>query len=140
MNPVRQAGAVVFRADEASVRLLLVRSRKNPGIWVFPKGHIDPGESGEETALRETEEEAGVTSELIGRVGETLSFQSGGEWVAVDYFLTRRLSERASPEGRQKIWVPPGEAIERLSFDNARDLVRAAIPLIDSWRRASGLS
>lgn len=130
----------MFRADEGVVRLLLVRSRKNPGIWVFPKGHIDPGESGEDTALRETEEEAGVTSELIGRVGSTLSFQSGGEWVAVDYFLARRLSERASPEGRQKIWVPPGEAIERLSFDNARDLVRAAIPLIDSWRRASGPS
>jgi 8-oxo-dGTP pyrophosphatase MutT (NUDIX family) len=139
MIPVLQAGAVVFRADEGAVRLLLVRSRKNPGMWVFPKGHIDPGETSEETAQRETEEEAGVTSELLGRVGATLSFQSGGEWVEVDYFLARRLSEYASPEGREKIWVPPGEAIERLSFENARELVRAAIPLIDSWRRASGL-
>jgi 8-oxo-dGTP pyrophosphatase MutT (NUDIX family) len=138
MSTVRQAGAVVFRADAGPLRFLLVQSRKSPGLWVFPKGHIDEGESPEQTALRETHEEAGVTSELIGRVGPTLEFQSGLEWVAVDYFLTRWISEDASPEGRQKLWVPPAEAMERLSFESAREIVRTAIVLIDSWRRSSG--
>src|SRR5262245_55595667 len=130
MTTVRQAGAIVFRVDDGAVHLLLVRSKKDPRIWVFPKGHIDPGESPAETALRETEEEAGVTGELVGPTGRTLSFQSGLEWVEVEYFLIRLIAERASPEGRQKAWVTPEEAIARLSFDNARDLVRAALPLI----------
>jgi len=134
---IPQAGAVVFRIEDDSVRLLLVRSKKDPRLWVFPKGHIDPGERPAETALRETEEEAGVTGELIGPTGRTLAFQSGFEWVEVEYFLVRLIDESASPEGRQKIWVSPGEAIERVGFDSARDLVRAVVPLIDSWRRSS---
>jgi 8-oxo-dGTP pyrophosphatase MutT (NUDIX family) len=130
MTSIPQAGAIVYRIDDGEVRLLLVRSKKNPEIWVFPKGHIDPGETPAATALRETEEEAGVTGELIGPTGRTLAFQSGFEWVEVEYFLVRLIAEEDSPEGRQKIWVSPDEAIERLSYDNARDLVRAALPLI----------
>ena len=128
---------MVFRIDAGPIRLLLVRSKKNPRLWVFPKGHIDPGETASETALRETHEEAGVTGELIGPTGHTLAFQSGHEWVEVEYFLVRFLDEIASPEGRETVWVSPGEAIERLGFESSRDLVRAALPLIDSWRRAS---
>jgi len=134
---IPQAGAVGFRIEDDSVRLLLVRSKKDPRLWGFPKGHIDPGERPAETALRETAEEAGVTGELIGPTGRTLAFQSGFEWVEVEYFLVRLIDESASPEGRQKIWVSPGEAIERVGFDSARDLVRAVVPLIDSWRRSS---
>jgi diadenosine hexaphosphate hydrolase (ATP-forming) len=129
---VPQAGAIVFRVEEGSVRLLLVRSKKNPLIWVFPKGHIDPGEALAATALREAEEEAGVTGELVGSTGRTLAFQSGHEWVEVEYFLVRLIAERPSPEGRDKIWVSPEEAVERLSFDNARELVRAVLPVIQT--------
>jgi 8-oxo-dGTP pyrophosphatase MutT (NUDIX family) len=132
MTAVPQAGAIVFRVDDGSVRLLLVRSRKNPLIWVFPKGHIDPGEAPAATALREAEEEAGVTGELMASTGRTLAFQSGHEWVAVEYFLVRLIAERPSPEGRDKMWVTPDEAIERLSYDNARELVRAVLPFIQT--------
>lgn len=135
---VPQAGAVVFRTDQDSIRLLLVRSKKDPQLWVFPKGHIDPGEQPAETALREMAEEAGVTGELIGPTGRTLAFQSGFEWVVVEYFLVRLIDEQDSPEGRQKIWVSPDEAIDRVGFDSARDLVRAIVPLIERWRRSSG--
>ena len=128
---MRQGGALVFRTDEGELRLLLVRSKKDPRLWVFPKGHIDPGETPAETALRESHEEAGVTGELIGPTGRTLAFQSGTEWVEVEYFLVRLISEADSPEGRQKIWVSPDEAIERVSFDSARDLVRGILPLIE---------
>ena len=127
----------MFRTDGASLRLLLVRSKKDPRLWVFPKGHIDPGETAAETAVRETHEEAGVTGELVGTTGRTLAFQSGHEWVEVEYFLVKFQNEIASPEGRETVWLSPGEAIERLGFENSRDLVRAALPLIDSWRRAS---
>ena len=130
MMTVPQAGAIVYRLEAGHVYLLLVRSKKDPRMWVFPKGHIDPGETPAVTALRETEEEAGVTGELIGSTGRTLAFQSGAEWVEVEYFLVKLIAERESPEGRQKVWVSPDEAIARLQFENARDLVRAMIPRI----------
>lgn len=36
------------------------------GFWDFPKGHVDPGEHLEETAVREVEEECGITDPIIG--------------------------------------------------------------------------
>ena len=126
-----QAGAVVFRTDGGSVRVLLVRSRKNPGVWVFPKGHLEEGESHADAAIREAEEEAGILGTLVGPVGPTLTFQSGDEPVAVEYYLVHLTVDAPSPEGRQKVWLSPDEALDRLDFQNARELLRAAVREIE---------
>jgi diadenosine hexaphosphate hydrolase (ATP-forming) len=131
MNRVSQAGAVVFRTDGGSVRILLVRSRKNPGVWVFPKGHLEAGESHADAALREAEEEAGILGTVVGLVGPTLTFQSGDERVAVEYYLVHLTADAPSPEGREKVWLSPDEALERLDFQNARELLRAAVREIE---------
>ena len=128
MSPrVDQAGGIVFRKEGDRLAVLLVRSKKDPAIWVFPKGHIDPGETAEQTALRETHEEAGVDGELVGPVGAPLEFQSGHEPVSVQYFLIRARKERASPEGRDKQWLSIDDALKTLAFDNARELLSAAM-------------
>jgi len=44
----------VFRRRGDEMSILLVRAKKNPSIWIFPKGHIENGETPQETALRET--------------------------------------------------------------------------------------
>jgi 8-oxo-dGTP pyrophosphatase MutT (NUDIX family) len=134
MNRVSQAGAVVFRTDGGSVRILLVGSRKNPGVWVFPKGHLEAGESHADAALREAEEEAGILGTVVGPVGPALAFQSGDEQVAVEYYLVHLTEDAPSPEGRQKVWLSPDEALERLDFQNARDLLRAAVREIELRR------
>jgi 8-oxo-dGTP pyrophosphatase MutT (NUDIX family) len=131
MNRVSQAGAVVFRTDGGSVRVLLVRSRKNPGVWVFPKGHLEAGESHADAALREAEEEAGISGTVVGPVGPTLAFQSGDERVAVEYYLVHLTADAPSPEGRQKAWLSLDEALEHLDFQSARDLLRAAVREIE---------
>jgi 8-oxo-dGTP pyrophosphatase MutT (NUDIX family) len=124
---VRQAGAIVFRVDDGIVRVLLVRSRKDPALWVFPKGHIDPGERPALAALRETFEETGATGLVVRSAGPALTFQSGSERVTVSYFLVQLTAEMASPERREKIWVLPEEAEEKLGFENARQLLRRAL-------------
>ena len=136
MNRVSQAGAIVFRTDGGSVRILLVRSRKSPGVWVFPKGHLEAGESHMDAALREAEEEAGILGTVVGLVGRTLKFQSGDESVAVRYYLVHLTADAASPEGREKAWLSPDEALERLGFQNARDLLRDALREIERQRPA----
>jgi ADP-ribose pyrophosphatase YjhB (NUDIX family) len=123
---VPQAGGLVVRDDDDRVAVLLVRAKKDPRVWVFPKGHIEPGESAAEAAVREVEEEAGVVAELLGPIGAPQEFQSGKEQVSVQYFLMRARSESPSSEGREKRWFPVDEALRALSFEDARQLVRDA--------------
>jgi len=133
MEPIPQVGAIVFRNDRTPPQILLVQARKDPDKWIFPKGHIDPGESDLDAVLREVQEEAGVAGARIGPIGVPQTFQSGDELVRVQYHLLRMTAEGPSPEGREKQWLPAREAIERLSFESARELLRAALPQIDRY-------
>jgi 8-oxo-dGTP pyrophosphatase MutT (NUDIX family) len=42
---VVQAGAIVFKRDVGELRVLIVTAKQNPSYWIFPKGHIEPGET-----------------------------------------------------------------------------------------------
>lgn len=121
-----------MRRDGDRWQVLLVRSRKDPSVWIFPKGHIEPGESAIDTALRETREEAGVDGDLIGPVGEPQEFQSGREPVRVRYFLIRTTVEGESPERRKKAWYTLEEAAVQLPFEGARRLLLQARELLAS--------
>ena len=132
MSPrVPQAGSIVYRKEGDRLSVLLVRSKKDPTIWVFPKGHIERGESPAEAAARETFEEAGVTGDFAGPIGAPLEFQSGHETVSVQYFLIRAQSECASPELRDKQWLSVDDALKALVFESARDKLREALAALD---------
>jgi len=132
MDRVEQAGGIAFRRDAGRLTILLVKAKKDPSLWIFPKGHIEKGETAAETAAREMREEAGVTGDVVGPVGEPVEFQSGREAVRVRYFLIRATSEVESPERREKGWFAVDEARERLRFENARELLSAAHRAITS--------
>lgn len=57
------AGGIVFNGD----KVLVLKNLK--GVWVFPKGHVELGESHEQAALREVLEESGLHALIIGRAG-----------------------------------------------------------------------
>ena len=59
MTIEKSCGAVVFTRDHGLVQYLIIQSKE--GFYGFPKGHIEPGEQEEETALREIWEETGLT-------------------------------------------------------------------------------
>ncbi len=132
MDRVEQAGGIAVRRQGNQWVVLLVRSKKDPSVWIFPKGHIEPGESAIDAALRETLEEAGVEGDLIGPVGGPQEFQSGREPVRVRYFLIRATTESDSPEGRRKAWYQLDEAAVQLPFEGARQLLDEARELLTS--------
>lgn len=83
-------GAAVFTESPEGRMYLLVRSAK--GVWGFPKGHMEAGETEEQTALREIREETGASVTLIGgfRGGDTYWLYQNGKPDSVKqvvYFL-----------------------------------------------------
>jgi 8-oxo-dGTP pyrophosphatase MutT (NUDIX family) len=114
------------RLDGEEPQVLLVTAKRNPKRWIFPKGHIEKGETPEEAALREAREEAGVVGKPIGPAG-TLEYRFLGAGFRVEYFLAVLKREAGPPEkGRNREWCSFEEALERLRFKNTRKLLRKA--------------
>ena len=128
---VPQAGGIAFRGSGRGLTILLVTSKKQPGFWIFPKGHVEPGETAAQAGVRETQEEAGVTGDLLGPVGVPLEYDWDGKRYRVQYFLIRATAETPASDGRTIAWLPLDEALARLSFDETGRLLREARPLMD---------
>jgi 8-oxo-dGTP pyrophosphatase MutT (NUDIX family) len=125
---VPQAGGIVFRVTSGRPLILLVKAKKNPGQWIFPKGHIEKGENAEEVAIREVREESGVEARIVRELRPMLRFRSGEERVGVRYFLMEFIGEAASRE-REKSWVSSNDALDKLHPDAARLLWAALYDL-----------
>ncbi len=127
------AGGVVYRMKDATLELLLVSSRYDKSIWVLPKGHIEPGESSDETAVREVFEEAGVRARIVEFL---LTSQQVVRGVAqqIEYYVLERLAEEKNSEGRKIAWLAGDAAIERLTFDEHRAVVTKACARLEQSR------
>jgi 8-oxo-dGTP pyrophosphatase MutT (NUDIX family) len=133
MPLIKQSGAIVVRLGPKEPEVLLVTSKRN-GNWIFPKGHIEKGETAEAAALREAKEEAGVVGKLIGPAG-VLEYGFFGVNARVEYFLAVLSRESGPPEdGRARVWCGLEEALERLSYKNTRKLLRKA------WKQVARMS
>jgi ADP-ribose pyrophosphatase YjhB (NUDIX family) len=120
---VTQAGAIAFKIVEAGPMVLLVRAKKNPSHWIFPKGHVEPGETLEQTATRELGEEAGVEGEVVRPAG-ALDFRLNGNSYHVTYFLLRYLATKGGGEaGRDPRWCTVEEALGLISFPDMREML-----------------
>jgi 8-oxo-dGTP pyrophosphatase MutT (NUDIX family) len=123
---LRQSGAIIVRLDTREPQVLLVTGRRDPRKWIFPKGHIEKGETPAAAALREAKEEAGVVATLIGPVG-VLEFRFFGVRSRVEYFLALLSREAGPPEdGRSRAWCSLSQALDQLRHKNTRKLLRKA--------------
>lgn len=99
----------------------------------LPKGHIEPGESRRQAALREVEEEAGVTGlEILADLGhQTVEFDWKGHHYLRDesYFLMLQAADAVPgrPEKQfETLWLPWEEALARMTFEAEREWLRRA--------------
>lgn len=66
----QKAGVVVYHHKiNGEIEVLLITARTNPQSWIFPVGTVDPGETLQETAARECEEESGYIVEVGPKLG-----------------------------------------------------------------------
>ena len=128
MKTIMQAGAIVFRFKNDRPYVLIVNAKKNPEHRIFPKGHLEEGETGEQAARRELLEEAGVGGKVLRFIAER-SFEMNDSTYKVAYYLLRYDStEGAGEPGRNPSWYPVDEALSMLSFPDTRELLRSAAP------------
>lgn len=130
--PIEQqhsAGGLVVRPGE-----ILLISTQNGRRWQLPKGHIEPGESPEETAVREVREETGVTGRIVESLpGVDYWFVEGGRrrvHKTVAYFLlTYEGGSTADYDAREvsgAAWFSWEEGLSRLTFANEKKVVERA--------------
>ncbi len=107
-------------------------------LWSLPKGHIEVGETAEQTAIREVAEETGVRGNVLAALGRVdYWFVTEGRRVhkTVHHYLMRFLSGELSDddgEVAEVAWVPIGELPSRLAYADERRLARVADKLIDT--------
>ena len=113
--------------------ILLITTRGGTRYQI-PKGHLEEGESPEQAAVREIEEETGVLGRLLRGLGMVeYDFRSQSGQIIhkrVDYYLLEYLSGSSTNYDPSEVsgatWLGWNEAIGRLTFDNERRLVRSA--------------
>jgi 8-oxo-dGTP pyrophosphatase MutT (NUDIX family) len=126
------AGGVMVRRMRGRPFMAAVRV-KGGTVLALPKGRIDPGERAVETAAREVAEEAGVSGELVEKLGDVRYwYQRDGERVlkVVSFFLFRYRSgsvRNHDHEVDSAEWVPLDDAPRLLEYRGEKEMAEAAL-------------
>ena len=145
----RSAGGVLFRRDESSktneVCLIKVRTRGGNPSWRLPKGWIEPDETPEQAALRETVEETGCRGEAIAELSEieywyTRRGDVPGERVRVQkivrFYLMSYVDgdvEDHDHEVEEARWFSVPDALQSISYDAESRVLQEAIHTWDAY-------
>lgn len=129
MSRSTHGGAVVFKLTAEGPRYLLVEASGTRDRWVFPKGHVENGETAADTALREVTEEAGVRARPVRRLRRVEQKQQG-ESISIVYFLLAYAGRTTPLEKRRIRWLTFDEATEALDLVKNRRVLRSADRLI----------
>lgn len=133
------AGAIIFRMENNAPHYLLLhypsKNRKG-GHWEFAKGHVEPGETEEETVKREVFEETGINDlEIIPEFKQYIKyfFREYGDskkWIfkLVAFFIAETKTEniKLSPEHINFLWLPYQEALKKITYKNSKELFKKA--------------
>ena len=131
MNPddaeIKAAGGVVRREDGA----IAVVHRPRYDDWSLPKGKLDPGESFEDGALREVEEETGVRGRIVGELAPTRYLDRKGRDKLVRWYRMEVAGEPAAFAADDEVdelrWLTPDEALGLLTYEHDRALVETIV-------------
>ena len=141
MPKEKSAGAIVFRTEKRKPIYLLLRypssGNSKKEYWDLPKGHIEKGEREEDTVYREVQEETGIRDiELFDGFREEIRywFQFGGQKISktVVFYLAKTAQKNVviSSEHLGFVWLPYEKAYEKLTYENAKQILQKAHDLL----------
>jgi len=135
------AGGIVVRATGEADQPLVLLIRDSYDNWGFPKGHIESGEPAQRAAVREVEEETGLSSLEMHGLVDTIDwwFRFRGRLIhkVCDFYLLLvqpGTSVETTPQLAEGIsaceWLPYDTALERLSYANAKAVLTRAYAML----------
>lgn len=122
----KTAGAIMFTRQNGRLEILLTESFK--GHIGFPKGHIEYGETEEQTALREVLEETGLKASLLDGFRAEYTFKTLENSTKTSVFFASEFTGKPvlQQEEVKNHWlVPLDEAMEKLNWESDRDILRS---------------
>jgi 8-oxo-dGTP pyrophosphatase MutT (NUDIX family) len=130
------AGGVIYRWRSDEPHVLLIRDAYQH--WGLPKGHLEKDETPDAAAMREVQEETGLADLVLGPPLQTIDwfFRSRGRLIHkyCHFFLIEAPTGEAMPQAAEGItaciWVPLPEAVRRISYDNAREVLVGAAAVL----------
>lgn len=136
------AGGLVVDAGREHAVLIGRLDRHGRLLWSLPKGHIEDGETVEQTAVREVKEETGISAQVLRPLG-TIDYWFVAErrrvHKTVHHFLLESTGGELSDEDvevTEVAWVPLAELETTLAYADERKLVRRAKELFAHDERA----
>ncbi len=133
VNEFSAGGLVVdLDRDEPTGALIGRTDRQGRLLWSLPKGHIEAGETAEQAAVREVEEETGIAGVIVAELGTIdFWFVADGRRIhkTVRHYLMRRTGGELSDadvEVDQVAWVPLAAIRDQLAYPDERGLVDTA--------------
>jgi 8-oxo-dGTP pyrophosphatase MutT (NUDIX family) len=135
------AGGVVFREHRGELELAVIRPH-NRRVWALPKGHVDPGETPEQTARREVREETGLETEPeavapLGEIRYVYRVNSRTIFKTVHFFLFRHaggdlgnLDPAMKVEVDEVRWIPLLQARQLLGYRGERVILSRALAVL----------
>ncbi len=132
------AGGVLVRRLRGRWLVAVIRPRRQGApVWALPKGHVEPTESAEATAVREVEEETGARGSSLGKLGDVryvYSFRGERIFKVVSFFLLRYAGGRLGSleaefehEVAEVRWLPIEEAQRLLTYPGEREMAELAM-------------
>ena len=137
------AGAIILREIGGELKIALAHHKNSEKEWVLPKGHVEPGETIAQAALREIHEEAGLNQvQLINHLGtiKRQSVKPNGDEVdkTIHYYLAYALgdSQLQDPLDQRFLevgWFSPQEALELIPYETDKAFIKQHLaPLFQS--------
>lgn len=123
------AGGVIY--ENGRVLLILMQNLKGEKVWTFPKGHIENGETPQDAALREVEEETGckcLIKEEIFKIHYNFTRKGHPVEKDVQWYLMEKVSQgefdRNNPEIYDIKWASLAEAKNLLTYPSDFKIIK----------------
>lgn len=128
----KSCGSVLYRIQD-EFRVLVIKQARNNN-WSFPKGHVEDGETEQETAIREVFEEVGIKVSLIDGFRETINYNPrAGINKDVVYFVADSKLQAVKLQKEEVSdykWLRPAQAFKTLTFKNDKDVLKKALDFL----------
>lgn len=134
----KSCGAIIIhKANENNYKVLLVKNH-NGRYWSFPKGHVEKGETEEQTAIREIKEETGLDVEIIDSFREVSDYCPFGKIKKrVVFFMAQTFSTDVKVQKEEIdsfIWVDLFDVHNKCTYDNDLRVIKKAKDHIDKLK------